>query len=56
MGLKPPDLLGCPVCFNCHELIDGRQRMANLTRVEVRLAHAEGVMRWQAQLLKEGII
>lgn len=52
MGMKAPDLLACPACFRCHELIDSRQHMANLTRDDVQLAHLRGVMRWQARLLE----
>ena len=55
-GLKSPDLLGAWCCFKCHELIDGRKRIANLTRQDVRLAHAEGILRTQYQLIKEGLL
>ena len=55
-GIKSPDLIGAWCCFKCHELIDGRQHIANLTRQEVRLAHAEGVFRTQYELIKLGII
>ena len=44
-GMKPPDELGAWCCFPCHELVDGRIKLANLTKTEIRLAHAEGVMR-----------
>lgn len=55
-GFKAPDLLTCPACFNCHELIDRRKIMANLSRVDVRLAHAEAIFRWQCKLIKDGEI
>lgn len=45
VGMKPPDVMGAWCCSRCHELIDGRQHLGNMTRVDVRLAHAEGVMR-----------
>lgn len=48
-GLKPPDLLGAWCCFSCHEIIDGR-RNVDLSREEIRLAHAEGVLRTLAKL------
>lgn len=54
MGLKAPDLLACPACSNCHDLVDGRARMANLTRDDVQLAHLRGIMRWQARLIRDG--
>lgn len=44
-GMKPPDVLGAWCCAKCHDLVDGRAHLANLTRVEVRLAHAEGCLR-----------
>ncbi len=54
MGQKPSDAVACPACFKCHNLIDGREHIANLTRSEVRLAHAEGCLRHIAALAKEG--
>jgi hypothetical protein len=55
-GLKADDLLACPACAHCHDLIDGRKRMANLTRDEAQLAHFRGVLRWQDRLLKDEIV
>jgi hypothetical protein len=43
-GIKPPDEMGAYACVNCHDAIDGR-RNCGLPRAELRLAHAEGVMR-----------
>ena len=46
MGLKAPDDMGAYGCANCHAVVDGRMaRPAGYTRNDVRLAHAEGVMR-----------
>ena len=46
MGLKAPDDLGAYGCANCHAIVDGRMaRPAGYTRNDVRLAHAEAVMR-----------
>lgn len=46
MGLKSPDILGAYGCANCHAVVDGRvPHPAGYTRNDVRLAHAEGVMR-----------
>lgn len=50
-GLKSPDLIGAWCCSSCHDLIDGRVHIANLTRQEIRLAFAEGVFRTQYRLL-----
>lgn len=43
-GLKPPDELGAWCCASCHDRIDGRVN-CGLPRVELKLAHAEGVFR-----------
>ena len=46
IGLKAPDQLGAFGCANCHAVVDGRMaRPDGYTRNDVRLAHAEGVMR-----------
>jgi hypothetical protein len=52
-GLKSPDVIACPACFQCHDAIDRRSHL-DLDRDYVRLAHFEGVARWQAKLAKEG--
>lgn len=56
MGLKSPDVLGAWCCAPCHDVVDGRTHLPNLTRVEVRLAHSEGVMRTLAELQKLGAL
>jgi len=55
-GIKSPDLIGAWCCASCHDLIDRRKMIANLTKQDVRLAHAEGVMRTQYALIKEGLL
>lgn len=54
IGMKPNDLQGAWACINCHSEIDRRTRNYDLEYA--RLAHAEGVMRTQDILLKEGKI
>ena len=55
MGMKPNDFQAAWACGYCHDIADGRLRPpVQLTRDEVRLYHAEGVMRTQAILIKEG--
>ena len=45
-GLKSPDILGAWACHHCHAVIDGRIfPPPGYLRNDVRLAHAEGVMR-----------
>ena len=51
-GLKPPDIVACPSCSDCHDAAD-RRRYTDLDREYVRLAHAEGILRWLAWLAGE---
>ena len=57
-GIKPPDLLGAWCCGPCHDFVDRRKKPvihgALVSDEYIRLAHAEGVMRTQYQLIKEG--
>lgn len=55
MGMKSPDLIGAWACSACHDAID-RRAHTDLERDYVRLAHAEGVFRTQAILLREGVL
>jgi hypothetical protein len=50
-GIKPPDDMGAWACVQCHDRIDGRIN-CGLPHAELRLAHAEGVMRTQ-QAIRE---
>ena len=43
-GMKPHDLIGADACAACHDAVDGR-RATQFSRDELRLMHAEGVMR-----------
>lgn len=54
VGMKPPDVLGAWACASCHDHVDRRTR--TLDHEFVRLAHAEGVMRTIAKLVKMGAI
>ena len=55
-GTKPNDLaFGAWCCSPCHDLIDGRVR-AFLTRDQLRMAHAEGVLRTIAALVRDGVL
>lgn len=54
VGSKPNDLQGAWACSACHDAIDGRSRA--VTRDEARQLHAEGVMRTQDQLIREGLV
>jgi len=54
VGMKPNDLQGAWACSACHDEIDRRTRI--FENESVRLAHAEGVIRTQDTLIKEGKI
>jgi len=55
VGMKPDDyIFGAWACGPCHDEIDRRTRHHTLTPAELRLAHAEGVLRTQAALKEEG--
>ncbi|MWP62037.1 DUF1364 domain-containing protein [Gilliamella sp. Pas-s25] len=54
VGMKPNDLQGAWACSACHDEIDRRTRI--FENEFVRLAHAEGVIRTQDILIKEGKI
>ena len=52
MGQKPDDFaFGAWSCSACHDLIDGRTKSDHDKSV-LRLAHAEGCLRTQAELRK----
>lgn len=56
-GTKPGDLShGAWCCWRCHELVDFRHSLDGYTDDEVRLAHAEGVMRTVAELVRAGVV
>lgn len=53
-GMKPNDLQGAWACSACHDACDGRSQL--IDRADARRLHAEGVMRTQALLIREGVI
>ncbi|MCM8910885.1 DUF1364 domain-containing protein [Pseudomonas inefficax] len=54
VGYKPNDLQGAWACSACHDACDGRR--SDIGRDQARQYHAEGVMRTQALLLREGLV
>lgn len=56
MGIKPPDLLGAWACSACHDAVDGRVTRKDVDCAWDRLAHAEGCLRTQYELIKRGAI
>lgn len=55
MGIKPPDFMGAYACSICHDAVDGRIK-TDLSEEELRLAHAEGVMRTLVLLQRKGLL
>ena len=53
-GIKPPDLLGAWCCSSCHDTLDGRVPHRDCDHAWIALAHAEGVLRTIAALIKLG--
>lgn len=54
-GYKPNDLQGAWACSGCHDAIDGRANI-ELSRLELRMYHAEGCFRTIDTLVREGLI
>ena len=54
IGIKPHDFQGAWSCSACHDACDGRG--GDIERDWARLAHAEGVIRTQSILIKEGVV
>jgi len=56
-GIKPNNLQGAWCCDYCHGVCDGRIKAPEgWTREDIRLAHAEGVMRTIDILVREGVV
>lgn len=53
---KPDDMQGAIACSACHDLIDGRTKTKEYSRDELRLMHAEGVLRTQQIWRDEGLV
>lgn len=57
VGIKPNNLQGAWCCDYCHGVCDGRIKAPEgWTREDIRLAHAEGVMRTIDILVREGVV
>lgn len=54
MGIKPISILSAWGCHWCHAVSDGRASIEGWTKEQIRLAHAEGVMRTINQLVSRG--
>lgn len=50
-GIKPDDCtFGAWACSSCHDAIDGRVKLDGWSKTDLRLAHAEGIMRTQMEI------
>lgn len=56
MGNKSPDWWGADACSACHDLVDGRQRVPDLTAEEIYRAHIRGVFRTLQRRIEGGLI
>lgn len=56
MGIKPPDLFCAFGCHFCHDVVDGRKRIAELSKEEIREYHLMGVLETQKWLWDAGYI
>jgi hypothetical protein len=54
VAFKTNDYLTSWACFSCHQIIDGVKRLSDYTKDQIRLAHAEGVMRTLNELIRLG--
>ena len=55
MGIKPNDIQAAYACSRCHDASDGRLK-TDLSPDEIQTAFAEGVMRTQQILIKQGLL
>ena len=56
MGSKSPDWWGADACAACHDLVDGRQRVSDITGEEIYRAHIRGVFRTILRRIEGGLI
>lgn len=54
MALKPDDLIAAFACSACHDVCDGRAKLAGYTREQIRFAHAEGCLETWTVLIGMG--
>jgi hypothetical protein len=54
LGMKSPDWCAAWSCSACHDAIDRRRFAKEFSREYVQLAHLQGVLRTQAELMALG--
>ncbi|PJO78861.1 DUF1364 family protein [Neisseria brasiliensis] len=55
IAMKPNDIQAAYACNRCHDAVDGRLK-TDLSHDELQTAFAEGVMRTQQLLIKQGLL
>ena len=55
-GNKSPDWWGADACSACHDLVDGRRRVPDITAEEIYRAHMRGVFRTLQRRIEGGLI
>lgn len=45
VAIKTADYLIADCCFPCHQVVDGERDIEGYSKTDIRLAHAEGVLR-----------
>ncbi|QLR72982.1 DUF1364 domain-containing protein [Citrobacter freundii] len=56
IATKPHDMQAAIACSACHDIIDGRVKIYDFTKTEIRLMHAEGVFCTQKIWREESLI
>lgn len=56
VGIKSPDWFGAFACSACHDIIDGRHQINDMSLPEIHKAHLNGVYRTWKILIEDGII
>ena len=56
MGVKSPDWWGADACSVCHDIIDGRRQVKDITKDQIFNCHIRGVYRTLARRIEGGLI
>lgn len=56
LGFKSPDWWAADACAVCHDLVDGRRRVDDITAEEIYRAHVRGVYRTIQRRIEGGLI
>ncbi|MAF43476.1 MAG: hypothetical protein CMI54_04805 [Parcubacteria group bacterium] len=56
VGLKSPDYWGAFGCSTCHDIVDGRMRIDDMSLPEIHKAHIDGIYRTLKILFNDEVI